>query len=604
MTTTHEKAPGGRILNVVVLGVVFGSGAIAQTANPSPPFDQPAFKDVFSLSSIKAVLDINRDGSLDLVTPSLFFGTLLTTLDENGDPLELNVTGPAFASLPGGNVFTQGIALASGDLDEDGYDDLVAISNDGGLHWLRNLGNHDTAGSFAPDVLLDDLRPLLPLASTFSAYSFPCLKVLDIDGDSHLDLLVGGGVIDSWTGTAGPGLVTCYLGDGRGAFSSQTIALSGHVIDAEWADVDGDGAAETIVALTEDGAAGIFPTELQHLRPNGSALVMTSAPQVIGAGRNTAIEIADLTGDGLPDYIVAEVQLLGGTANGQVYCYAGDGTGLLTGTWNVLSLPPNPATATYVPSVQVDDFDRDGDLDVALLRGTLTAVPSFANNAPYGTAEVITFYGPDITTQTPTVTPLAAQLAFSWVDSPLFGLRPLASQPDFLDTIDLGRDRRADLLVTGLRTVTQSTQVSIATLQNLAPPQTGDTGYTRLGAPSGVSAARIGFDGGLPQLGNQDFACTIQDVRGGCVVGLMWGDWGQENLVFVHGFMLHLAPTQFGYAAITSGNGADDGFYRYPLPIPANPALLGDAGYFQYNYYDHVADSFGGTQATGVRIGS
>jgi len=32
--------------------------------------------------------------------------------------------------------------------------------------------------------------------------------------------------------------------------------------------------------------------------------------------------------------------------------------------------------------------------------------------------------------------------------------------------------------------------------------------------------------------------------------------------------------------------------------------MVGDAGYFQCSYYDHVTGHFGGTQATGLWIGN
>ncbi len=64
-----------------------------------------------------------------------------------------------------------------------------------------------------------------------------------------------------------------------------------------------------------------------------------------------------------------------------------------------------------------------------------------------------------------------------------------------------------------------------------------------------------------------------------------------------------IVKTKRRWSSLTSGSAAGEGFASYALPIPGNPALLGDAGCFQYAYYDHVAGVFGGTQATAVRIG-
>ena len=144
-------------------------------------------------------------------------------------------------------------------------------------------------------------------------------------------------------------------------------------------------------------------------------------------------------------------------------------------------------------------------------------------------------------------------------------------------------------------------------LRQLRPAAAGEASFEKVGSPTGClpsRPARIGFDGGRPVLGNADFACTIQNVQDGAIVGLMWGSYPTASLFQSFGFHFHFAPELFGYAAVATGTGATDGFYSYPLPIPPLPALLGDAGCFQYNYWDPVVGAFGGTQATRVCIGN
>ena len=46
------------------------------------------------------------------------------------------------------------------------------------------------------------------------------------------------------------------------------------------------------------------------------------------------------------------------------------------------------------------------------------------------------------------------------------------------------------------------------------------------------------------------------------------------------------------------------GFAEHALPIPNDPALIGDAGYFQFNDIHPSVAAFGGSQATGVWVGS
>ena len=71
----------------------------------------------------------------------------------------------------------------------------------------------------------------------------------------------------------------------------------------------------------------------------------------------------------------------------------------------------------------------------------------------------------------------------------------------------------------------------------------------------------------------------------------------------VYGFDLHVLPQHFGYPMVASG-APGAGFASYALPIPSTAALVGDAGCFQFNYYDPVVGVFGASQATGIWIGS
>jgi hypothetical protein len=84
----------------------------------------------------------------------------------------------------------------------------------------------------------------------------------------------------------------------------------------------------------------------------------------------------------------------------------------------------------------------------------------------------------------------------------------------------------------------------------------------------------------------------------------MWSPLGQADLLTSHGFTLHLAPTEFGFTQVTSGNLPGNGFTSYPLPIPANVSLVGDVGWFQWFYFDPATATFGGSHATGLSIGN
>jgi len=151
-----------------------------------------------------------------------------------------------------------------------------------------------------------------------------------------------------------------------------------------------------------------------------------------------------------------------------------------------------------------------------------------------------------------------------------------------------------DLVVLGMRGAGGTAATTcVATLINMTPGQFGDARMAKVGEPSG----------GLPKPGNLGFACTLQNIQGGSLCGLAWGPLGYERLFTSYGIDVHMVPVEYSAAALASGAGINDGFFSVALPIPNVPALVGDAGYFQFAYYDHVSGTFGGTQATGLSIG-
>jgi hypothetical protein len=582
-----------------------GSGALAQTP---PTFAPPAAAATFSLASHAAVLDCNRDGSPDVIVPGLFFGTMLTTLDEHGQPLAVNGAGPGTMSFTGPSAPVV-IALAGGRIDQDEQEDLVTVTSLGTVHFHRNLGSTRVdRAAFAPDVLVDDFQASYPISVPFVHYSMPVARVADVDLDGFADVIVAGAPVDRWTGSTRPGFVAVYRGDGTGALQVVRRTLAGNPLDVELADLDGNGVTDHLVVLTETGSNGAFVYELEHFALASGALVATAPPFNLGPGRWTSLALGDVAGDANADYVLGQV-LPGPTTVAQVCCFQGDGTGnLASAAWWLLALPPNATVCgDFVSSVQIGDWDRDGFVDLAAVRGFVQPPGPFANAAPVHMAsELLLAHGPGLPWATLAATPLPGHHMFAATWTSAFAQLPLFAEPDTVRPIDLGRDRSIDLLVTGIRTPGAPSPTAIVTVRNLTPPLPGDPRFEKVGAPSGGVAARparIGFDGGTPRPGNGAFACTIQNVQGGCLVGLLWGPAAWPGLQSVLGFDVHVAVAQFGCGFLASGSQPGEGFASFALPIPAVPAIAGDAGYFQWDYFDHVAGRFGGTQATGLWIG-
>lgn len=601
-----SRTAAARISFVPLVVSIVVSGLAAQTLHP---FEPPRTNVVFSLSSAIGVVDVNRDASPDVLVPGPFAGTLVTTLDEVGNALCTNGTGPIVASAPGASFPPGVLAMTSGAFDGDDRDDLITVTAVGSVHFHHNLGStRPDRADFAPAVLVDSLLAGWPITSMFTSYSFPAVTTCDLDEDGNLDVVLAGGPVNRVSGNTLPGVVAFYRGLGGGNFQVLHHTLSGSAIDLKVADLDGNGHLDHLVVLVENGSLGVYANELVHLAFSNGALVANGWPQPIGPGRLTCLALADVLGDGNPDYLLGQTTTVGGALAGAVYCFGGDGTGNVVGSsWGMLPLSANTTgLGDFIASVQTGDWNRDGHVDVAVLRGFVQAAPAYSSlSAQFADAEILVAMGPNVAGAVCETIPLPGHITLGASATGAFALLPLVSAPTALRTLDLGSDGSVDFVVPALWTA--SNQPLLATLRNATPPSLGDACFAKVGDASGGDPdhpARLGFEGGRPVPGNAAFAVTLQNVQGGCAAGLVWGPIGIANLFVAYGITANLAPLHFCTAGLTSGTGAGDGFFRQSVPIPPVPALVGDAGCFQFAYYDHVRDAFGGSQGTSLWIGN
>lgn len=209
---------------------------------------------------------------------------------------------------------TNGYKAVAGPFDEDsGSEDTDAIffdmENDGDLDlFVTSGGNEFGLG----DLPLSDRLYLNDGKGNFSKAQMPFLRAnrnsssvvraSDINGDGLMDLFVGSRLRPFLYGV--PPDSYLYLNDGQGGFTNatQTVAPDlkglGMVTDAAWSDYDGDG-DQDLVVVGEWMAPEIFQNDNSKLNR------ITETAGVIGhKGWFNSIEMADLNGDGIDDYVL------------------------------------------------------------------------------------------------------------------------------------------------------------------------------------------------------------------------------------------------------------------------------------------------------------
>jgi hypothetical protein len=274
--------------------------------------------------------DIDQDGAADLIATRVW--------DQGGDAsggvasylgtaMRLGHGDGTFGAWQTVEMNYQRVAL--GDLDEDGHLDLIGSPYNSPLEVRFGAGD----GSFgAPVPLVSDAR----LCGCF------VLLAADVDGDSHLDLVVDG--------------LTVLLGDGAGhvarILDRQPVAANtSDNISVSIGDLDGDGRLDLAVGLQ-------YNRRVDTWRGNGDGTftplqeLPLDPPGAYSANTINATGIADLDGDGRGELLVLEGQ----RNTLQILPTGPDG--------RVPDADTGPELVTQVFALPMADVDGDGDLDV------------------------------------------------------------------------------------------------------------------------------------------------------------------------------------------------------------------------------------------------
>ncbi len=258
-----------------------------------------------------SVVDVNRDGKLDLVTA-------------NGDSNNVSVLlGDGRGNFAAQTTFAVG--------DNPWSVSVVDVNGDGNVDVVTANSNSDNVS-----VLLGDGRGDFAAPTTFAVGTHPnSMSVADLNGDGNADVVTAN--MDSHN-------VSVLVGDGRGNFAAQTTFAVGTVpISVGMVDVNGDGNTDMVMANHDDNNISVLVDD-----GRGNFAVQTTFAVGVSPW---SVSVADVNRDGNVDVVTANY------GSDTVSVLLGDGRGRF-------STQTTFAVGTRPISVGVADVNGDGYADV------------------------------------------------------------------------------------------------------------------------------------------------------------------------------------------------------------------------------------------------
>jgi hypothetical protein len=215
-------------------------------------------------------------------------------------------------------------AVVSGDLNKDGYPDVVSVNTDGEHASLTVfLGNSD--GTFTPGATL---------ALPGNAANYAVID--DVNGDGNLDIV---SVSPNSTET-----FSVFLGNGDGTFQPiQNVLIPGSTLSFNNAFVTTD--------VNGDGKKDIVATNGEIFLGKGDGITFTLVSQTAfgNMDSNSSIVAADFNNDGKIDLVTDDTSV--------IRTYKGNGDGTFTAG-------PTYPTIADMGFIHATDLDGDGNLDI------------------------------------------------------------------------------------------------------------------------------------------------------------------------------------------------------------------------------------------------
>ena len=355
LNLTNIQLAADGAYTVVVTNVSGAATSLVARLTVDPTFTKITTGDVVSAGpSFQALWgDLDNDGYLDLVILSTNYIPIVCHNNHDGTFSKTAVTGLPF--LGAGNYTT---TAALGDFDNDGYLDLFIGA--AGASAFDNLFRNNGDGTFTNVTKVSSLIEGLVSVPLGAGW-------VDYNNDGWLDLFVG-----ESTGNQGSAL---FHNNGDETFSLAPSAglksMGFGVNGAAWADYDNDGYPDLFVTAYPGGNL------LYHNNGDGTFTQVTGSSLSGPTQFSWACAWGDYDNDGFPDLFVATGAAWETAQTNLLYHNEGNGTFTQVTQGDPVTTPAFSAGCSW------GDYDNDGFLDLFVVNdggGLVTTNALYHNN--------------------------------------------------------------------------------------------------------------------------------------------------------------------------------------------------------------------------------